>query len=685
LAARRPKSPPNPTGATRVPRHALFIAALWAVALAAYSNSFQAGLVFDSQRAILADSRIQAGTSDNIHLIWTGDYYNGTGSSALYRPLTTLSYLWNYAILGDGPHAAGYHWVNFALHAINIALAYLLGLLLFQEVWPAFAMAGLWALHPILTESVTNVVGRADLLAALGVLAGLLCYVRSTHSAGWRRVGWIGALAAAAAIGVFSKESGVVLLAVMIVYDLAFAAKVSWRVRVAGYCAVLLPILEYLAMRSRVLAQVSSLLISFGDNPLQGAGFWTSRLTAVKVLGEYLWLLLWPARLSADYSYNQVPLSTRWDAGTILALLVWVCVAAAALFSYRRARPLFFCIAFFFVTIAPVANIVILVGSIMAERFLYLPAIGFAGCLVWAATTAHRHAPARWPAARTVLPVALTVACLALAARTYARNFDWHDERSLWTSTVQACPDSYKTHQNMALVILAQPQPDFAAAAREAERALAILDPLPDDRSLPSVYATAGLCYRARGDLAKALAVLLRGRNIDRAWNEAFAQRNRRDGKTVSAVGTPPLYLDLGRVYVDLGQPEKALEAFRYGRAIDPQPAFFEEISRTYSGMGQPEQAAISLLEGLAVDSSQTGLVSQATQLYQETAPQSCALNHTATGVSLNLNCPMVHAQFCTASHNIVEMFTQMRDPASASAVAQNAVRSFGCPADMFR
>jgi tetratricopeptide (TPR) repeat protein len=690
LATRRPKSPRNPTAPARRPRHALLVAALWAAALAAYSNSFQAGLVFDSQRAILGDTRIQAATAENARLIWTGDYYFGTGSGALYRPLTTFSFLWNYSILGDGPRAAGYHRVNFALHAVNIALVYLLGWLIFAEVWPAFAMAALWALHPVLTESVANVAGRADLLAAFGTLAGLLCYARGLTAAGWRRAAWLAALAAAAAMGVFSKESGVVLVAAMVVYDLAFAPKTGWRARVAGYLAAVLPMTVFLAMRSRALAGVSSLVVSFCDNPLLGAGFWTARLTAVKVLGEYLRLLLWPGRLSADYSYNQVPpfgwrLATWEDAKTVLALLVWIAIAAAALAAFRRAQPLFFFVVFFLAAILPVANLAILIGSILAERFLYLPSIGFAGCLVWVARAAYRRAPAGWPAPRIAGPVALALVSLALGARTYARNLDWRDERSLWSSAVRSAPGSYKTHQNMALVLLAQPQPDFAAATREAEKSLAILDPLPDTRSVPSVYATAGLCYRTRGDLSKALAVLLRGRNIDRAWNAAVELRNRLDGKSISAVGTPPLYLDLGRVYRDLGQPENALEAFREGRSIDPQPAFFEEISRTYSGMGKPERAAISLLEGLAVDSSQAGLVSQVAQLYQETEPQSCALARGAAGVSLNPACPLVHSELCAASHNVVGMFTAMRDPASAGAAAQNAIRAWGCPAEMFR
>jgi len=432
-------------------------------------------------------------------------------------------------------------------------------------------------------------------------------------------------------------------------------------------------------MRQSALAQVSSLLISYCDNPLQQAGFWISRLTAVKVLGAYLGLLIWPARLSPDYSYNQIPLSTGADFRTIFALLVWVAVAAAAFFSYRRARPVLFFIAFFAVTIAPVANLVILVGSIMAERFLYLPSIGFAGAVVWCALASQRRVPAKW------MLVALAAACLALAARTWARNSDWVDDRSLWASAVRACPDSYKTHENLAVLMLAEPQPDYPAATREVERALAILDPLPDGRSMPGVYATTGQCYRARGDLARALTVLLRGRRIDRAWNAAFLERNRLDGKTVNSVGTPPLYLELGRVYVDLGQPQNALEALRYGRSIDPLPAFFEEISRTYSGMRQPEQAAISLLEALAVYSGQSGLVSELTQLYRETAPESCALKRTAASVTIDWNCPEVRTQLCTAAHNMVGMFTEMRDPSSAGAIAQNAVRNYGCPAGMFQ
>ena len=79
----------------------------------------------------------------------------------------------NYAILGNGTNPAGYHWVNLVLHAVNVSLVYALGILIFGEPLLGLALAAIWGLHPLLTEGVTNIVGRADLLAVFGILTGL--------------------------------------------------------------------------------------------------------------------------------------------------------------------------------------------------------------------------------------------------------------------------------------------------------------------------------------------------------------------------------------------------------------------------------------------------------------------------------------------------------------------------------
>jgi len=94
---------------------------------------------------------------------------------------------------------------------VNVALVYALGVLIFGETAPALALSRDLGIASVLTEGVTNIVGRADLLAAFGVLAGLLCHVRGASAAGRRRVAWLAGLGAAQAVGLFSKENAVVL------------------------------------------------------------------------------------------------------------------------------------------------------------------------------------------------------------------------------------------------------------------------------------------------------------------------------------------------------------------------------------------------------------------------------------------------------------------------------------------
>jgi tetratricopeptide (TPR) repeat protein len=207
-------------------------------------------------------------------------------------------------------------------------------------------------------------------------------------------------------------------------------------------------------MRARVHPQM---VVTFAENPLVNAGFWTARMTAVKVIGKLLWLFVWPARLSADYSYNAVPLfgwGWQWeDMKAVIALAI--CVAAAPLAWLlavrwgRVGRPALFCLGFFVVVAAPTSNLFLLIGSIMAERFLYLPSVGLAGLLVAAAVALGRRLG--WPpfANSKAAWATLGIVCLALAARTYARNSDWKDEVSLWTSAVEVVPDSAKAHYNL--------------------------------------------------------------------------------------------------------------------------------------------------------------------------------------------------------------------------------------------
>ncbi len=455
--------------------HVWKIGLLWAMVLAAYSNSFDAGFVYDNESAILDDARVHDANLHNVHRILTESYWVSQPTTDLYRPLTTLSYLVNYAILGNGANPAGYHWVNLLLHLANVSLVYALGILVFGEPALALALAAIWGLHPLLTEGVTNIVGRADLLAALGILMGLLCYVRATARAGWRRAGWLIALALSQTIALFSKENGVVLPALLLAYDLIWYERSIWRRRILSYMVLALPFIAFFGLRSQLHMHLE---VPFHKNPLVGAAFWPARMTAVKVIGKFLWLYIWPARLSADYSYNSVPLfqwpffqwsGAGWEnlqAPIALALCVAGIVFAVRL--RRENKPVCFFVLFFFIALAPTSNLFILIGSAMSERFLYLPAIGLTGCVIALICGLFRRYSQ--PALKTWLSAAAVVICLALGARTHARNVDWHDEATLWTSVTDVNPDDALAHLNLGSALLEIPgrMPDAIAEYQRA-------------------------------------------------------------------------------------------------------------------------------------------------------------------------------------------------------------------------
>ena len=447
--------------------HAWKIALLWALVLAAYSNSFDAGFVYDNESAILQDARVHEASLQNIQRILTESYWVGQPNTDLYRPLTTLSYLLNYAVLGNGTNPAGYHWVNLVLHGINVSVVYALGILIFGGPAPALALAAVWGLHPLLTEGVTNIVGRADLLAAFGILMGLLCHARATAEAGWRKAGWLMALTLAQTIGLFSKENAVVLPALMLSSDLIWDERFVWRRRILSYAMLALPFAAFFLLRSQLNMHLE---VPFHKNPLFGADFWTARMTAFKVIGRFLWLYIWPARLSADYSYNSIPLF-RWsleDLQAPIALALCVAGIVLALRLRRENKPVCFFVLFFFIALAPTSNLFILIGSVMSERFMYLPAIGLTGCavgIIWPLICAR-------PLLRRSLWAVTGILCLALGARTYARNFDWHDEATLWKSVTDVNPDDSLARVNLGNALLEIPgrMPDAISEYQRAVR-----------------------------------------------------------------------------------------------------------------------------------------------------------------------------------------------------------------------
>ena len=175
--------------------------------------------------------------------------------------------------------------------------------------------------------------GRADLLAAMSVLGGLLLYRRALAFEGRRRTAAALALFAIATAGVFAKENAAVLLGLMLLWDIAFdraGLRRDFRRRSPLYGAVAASLVLLVLARHLVLGALPVAQPVYVDNMIRAAGFWTARFTALKTIGLDLWLLVWPLRLSSDRSFDQIPLAGAADLTAWLAFLAIVAILAVA-------------------------------------------------------------------------------------------------------------------------------------------------------------------------------------------------------------------------------------------------------------------------------------------------------------------------------------------------------------------
>jgi hypothetical protein len=671
----------------------LAMAALSVLALLAYSNSFQAGFTLDNKGLLLEDPRLREASWANLHLILQHTYWWPYGESGLYRPFTTLSYLLNYAILGNGARPAGYHWINLLLHTGNVLLVYALARRLAAGFWAAVFIAGLWGVHPVLTESVTNIIGRADLLAGMSVLAGLLLYMKATEADGWRRISWLLALAAVSFAGMFSKESAVVIPGVITLYELAW-----WRERrqvrglLLGWLAVTPALLALWYRRSVVLAAAGPASFPFVENPVIGADFWTAKLTAAKVLARYLGLLVWPARLSADYSYPQIPLASGslqdWVSWTAVAV-----VAAAAITALRWNPVIFLAAGFAFVNLLPASNLLFPIGTIMAERFLYLPAVGLSVCMVLGAYSARRWI--RWPA---FAPVVLGVVIAGFAARTWIRNADWRDELTLATASVRTSPESHKTHRWLAAALYESDlsRSNIDPVIAEAEKSLAPLQQLPDVHNSAATYEAAGIYYLEKGDrlltrgpsgepvippesesvYKRALEVLVRAEAIVKAGHRREQERGAGPSLTARYAN---LYQRLAQARIRLGDKNAALEAARQARALDPfSPEMHQQVAEALIHLGRGDEAAIALMAGEMI-TSDPGIKEAMVSLYRSGVDlKGCAAVETANGWMIDPSCETVRKHICPAAAEAAQLHRQAGREDFAVRTME-LVREFGC------
>ena len=453
------------------PREKLVGALLAVFAAAVFANSVANDFVLDDRTILLDNPKL--GSLASIPALFAMDYWQPYAKGGLYRPLVTTSYALNRRAGGEDPR--GYHAVNVGLHA----LATLLVWMLFRRlpVAPAVAWGGalLFAAHAVHAEAVANVVGRAELLCAVFFLAALVAHADAAAAPERRRRLRIGSVALYA-LALLSKENAVTLPAVLLLHDLVYAPlrerRFAPRLRrlldgrgALVYAPYLVATAAYLAARHFALAGGGPTdSIDPIDNPLVSQGLPLRMLNALALGWRYVGRLVWPLHLSYDYSYDQIELLRSFAEPRAIAVLA-ASLGALALWAlcWRRWRDLFYAIGFAAIAFSVTSNLIVSIGTLFAERLLYLPSVGFCLAVALALERACRWLPG--PRAAHAAFAGLVAAAVGLhAARAVVRSADWRSEYQLFLHDLDASPRSAKVQGNAGAVLLERGRFEEAAA-----------------------------------------------------------------------------------------------------------------------------------------------------------------------------------------------------------------------------
>jgi tetratricopeptide (TPR) repeat protein len=184
----------------------------------------------------------------------------------------------------------------------------------------------------------------------------------------------------------------------------------------------------------------------------------------------------------------------------------------------------------------------------------------------------------------------------------------------------------------------------------------------------------------------RAVELLERGRRLDRVNVEAVRRLNQAHGKSVGYWSAwPAVYLELGRAYLRVSAPGKALEPLTYGRLVTREAVYSEELANAWRALGDRRQAAVALFEGYALDPNSRVFLTELSALYKQIDPAGCAVRSVGERSALDLHCPMVHDDLCAASRNVARLYREVGMTDAAADLKSTATGTSGCPADLFQ
>ena len=556
--AKRPAPPParSPASAATIIgdwfAQPLAVPTLVLLVAVSYGPAYFAGFVWDDR--VFAQA-LAVRDLDGLGRIWFSP--SEIRDEGHYWPLVYTTFWLEHKLWGFAP--AGYHIVNVLLHIVNTLLLWRLAVRL--AVPGAWAIAAVFAVHPLHVESVAWVIERKDLLSGLFYLAAFLIWVRFAERP---RPGRYVLVLALLALGMLCKSIVVTLPAALAIWH-------WWKQgRITG--TDLLRLAPLAAAGAAIAALDVSFYIerepvSLGYTAVERA------LIAAQALWFYVGKLLWPGGLAVIYPHWEV------NAGNPVA---WAYLAAAAaavaglwLLRNRMGRGPLAGVLFFAVTLSPVLGFVdygYMQFSFVADRHQYLAGIGLMAVVVGAAA----HGASRLPAWRKGAAGALAAALAVLAALTWRHAEIYRDGKTLFTHVIAHNPTARFAHRNLGEALSKEGKWDEALAAFR----IAVEHTPDDDRDHSNVGAALIMLNRpeeAEEPFRRALALDPRStyalhnfaslRIRQQRYREAldlFRRLVRADPRNPSA------YHGLGTALYFLGKPEKALAHLERALALDP-------------------------------------------------------------------------------------------------------------------
>jgi protein O-mannosyl-transferase len=525
-------------------------------------------------------------------------FQGAQGFANYYRPLMTLQFLMCEKAFGS--LAYGFHLASILLHAAVTVVLFLLTVRLFGSRRLALVAAALFAVHPIHTEVVAWASAVPDLQLSLFFLLTLFLFIGPESEAcageprafGWRRQL---AMAATFTLALLAKEPAVTLPALAMVYEHFLRAdrhRTGTARKVSRYLLLWVLALLYVAFRLERFH-------GFGPAARRtGLTLQQAVASSLALLPQYFAKLFWPVHLSAYYPFRET--ASLWSTPALGGVLLVVTCAGVFLLLWRRARPAAFALLWMLLTLAPVLNVRWMAANVFAERYLYLPSVGFCWLVAWAGVGAWSGLPAALRARRWIPAAALTVLLALCAARTFTRNFDWRDTLTIYSRALEVFPDAHVLLGNIGGAYLQRG--DLPAAERDLDLAARAA---PDD---PAVLQNLAVLYSMQKHYARAIAALERMLQLQPDSVSAYSglantywAAGRHDLAVQAArraVDLAPLNVSaratLGRMYLDLGRLPEAEAQLRRSLEIEPTAeaeSMFGEVCYLRGENAEAEQA----------------------------------------------------------------------------------------------